>query len=150
MGHIGGDAQIDLDLPVGEVWAALADVERAADWQDGLDSIEVVERDADGRPQLVRTESDIKVRRIKSLVRFSYEENSSVEWTQIEGDMKSVEGSWHVEDLGDGRTRVRYALDTDPGRVLGLVIRGPVEAATRELFVSRRPGELAKWLERPR
>lgn len=146
MGHIGGEAQIELDLPIAEVWEALADVERASEWQGGLDSIEAVERDDAGHATLVRTESDLKVRRIKSLMRFEYAEPTRVAWTQLEGDMKAVEGSWELEDLGGGRTLVRYALDTDPGRVLGLVIRGPVEAATRELFVDRRPGELAKWL----
>ena len=33
--------------------------------------------------------------------------------------MKSVEGSWELEDLGGGRTRATYALDADPGRMLG-------------------------------
>jgi uncharacterized membrane protein len=146
MGHIGGEAQIELDRPVADVWAALADVDAAPDWQDGLDTVEALERDDAGRPTLVRTENDIKVRRIKALLRFEYEEPRRIAWTQVEGDMKSVDGSWELEDLGDGRTLVRYALDTDPGRMLGLVIRGPVEAATRELFVSRRPGELAAWL----
>ena len=61
--------------------------------------------------------------------------------------MKSVEGSWLLEDLGTGRTRATYSLDADPGRVLGIVIRGPVEAATRAIFVSGRPGELKRRVE---
>ena len=147
MGHIGGEAQIDLDVPIAEVFAALADIEAAPEWQDGLDAAVALERDESGRASLVRTESDIKVKRIKGTLRFSYDEPVLVAWSQVDGDMKAVEGSWKLEDLGDGRTRVKYALDTDPGRVLSMVIRGPVEAATRELFVSRRPGELASWLQ---
>ena len=61
--------------------------------------------------------------------------------------MKSVEAVWELEDLGDERTRVRYTLDADPGRVLGLVIRGPVLAATRVIFVNGRPGELKRHVE---
>ena len=38
-------------------------------------------------------------------------------------------------------------LDSDPGRVLGMIIRGPVETATRALLVNARPGELKKRVE---
>jgi hypothetical protein len=106
-----------------------------------------LERDADGRPTLVETENDIKVRRVKARVRFSYEGPTLLAWTQEKGDMKSVDGAWELEDLSDGRTRATYRLDADPGRVLGLVIRGPVEAATRAIFVNGRPGELKRRVE---
>jgi hypothetical protein len=106
-----------------------------------------LEHDADDRPTLVETENDIKVRRIKSHVRFRYEGPTLLAWTQEKGDMKSVEGAWELEDLGGGRTRATYRLDADLGRVLGLVIRGPVEAATRAMFVNSRPGELKRRVE---
>ena len=61
--------------------------------------------------------------------------------------MKSVDGAWELEDLGGDRTRATFVLEADPGRVLGLVIRGPVEAATRAIFVNGRPGELKRRVE---
>ncbi len=61
--------------------------------------------------------------------------------------MKSVEGVWELEDLGSGRTRASYRLDANPGRMLGLVIRGPVEAATRAILVNGRPDELRRRVE---
>ncbi len=95
----------------------------------------------------METESDIKVRRIKARVRFTYEAPTRLSWTQEEGEMKSVEGSWELEDLGGGRTRATFNLDADPGRMLGMLIRGPVEAATRAIFVSGRPAELKRLVE---
>jgi len=53
--------------------------------------------------------------------------------------MRSVEAVWELEDLGNGRTRVSYRFDADPGRTLGLVIRGSVLPATRAIFVTRPP-----------
>jgi hypothetical protein len=106
-----------------------------------------IEHDEHGRPTLVETENDIKVRRVKARVRFSYDGPTTLSWTQEQGDMKSVEGSWELEDLGDGRTRATFKLDANPGRVLGLLIRGPVEAATRALFVNGRPEELRRRVE---
>jgi len=147
MANLGGSASTDIEAPLAEVWAVVEDVASAPDWQGGLDKLTALEHDDDGRPTLVETENDIKVRQIKTLVRFRYDGPSRLSWTQEKGDMKSVDGSWELEDLGDGRTRATYTLDADPGRMLGLVIRGPVEAATRAIFVNGRPGELKRRVE---
>jgi uncharacterized membrane protein len=147
MAHLGGTASVEIDAPLKDVWKVVEDVISAPDWQGGLDAMSALEHDDAGRPTLVETENDIKVRRIRAHVRFRYEGPERLSWTQEKGDMKSVEGAWQLEDLGGGRTRATYTLDADPGRVLGLVIRGPVEAATRALFVSGRPGELKRRIE---
>jgi carbon monoxide dehydrogenase subunit G len=147
MANLGGSASAEIDAPLERVWAVVEDVMTAPEWQGGLDKLTALERDADNRPTLVESENDIKVRRIKAHVRFHYEGPARLSWTQEKGDMKSVEGSWELEDLGDDRTRATYTLDADPGRMLGLVIRGPVEAATRAIFVNGRPGELKRRVE---
>ena len=148
MGNMGGSATAEIDAPLEEVWAVVQDVMAAPEWQGGLDRMTALEHDRDGRPTLVDSESDIKVRRVKSRVRISYEAPTRLSWSQEHGDMKSVEAVWELEDLGDGRTRVSYQFYADPGRMLGLVIRGPVQAATRAMFVSGRPGELKRRVER--
>jgi carbon monoxide dehydrogenase subunit G len=147
MAHLAGSASSEIEAPLKEVWAVVEDVLSAPEWQGGLDAMSALEHDAEGRPTLVETENDIKVRRIKARVRFSYEAPKRLSWTQEKGDMKSVEGSWELEDLGGGRTRATFTLDADPGRVLGMLIRGPVEAATRAMFVNGRPGELKRRME---
>ncbi len=152
MAHLGGSASSEIDAPLEEVWSVVEDVLSAPDWQGGLDAMTALEHDADGRPVLVETQNDIKVRRVKARVRFCYEGPTRLGWTQERGDLKSVDGSWELEDLGGGRTRATFSLDADPGRMLGMLIRGPVEAATRAIFVNGRPGELKRRVEgaRPR
>jgi hypothetical protein len=125
------------------------DVATAPDWQGGLVAISPLERDEQGRPTLVETENDIKVRHVKAQVRFAYDGPTRLTWSQVKGDMKSVEGSWLLEDLGDGRTRATYTIDSDPGRILGALIRGPVESAIRGMLVNSRPGELKQRVESP-
>jgi uncharacterized protein YndB with AHSA1/START domain len=147
MAHMGGSASEEIDAPLGEVWAVVEDVLAAPEWQGGLVAMSALEHDADGRPTLVETENDIKVRHVKTEVRFRYEPPTRLSWTQEKGDLKSVEGSWTLEDLGEGRTRATYALDSDPGRVLGMLIRGPVEGAVRGMLVNARPGELKARVE---
>lgn len=147
MAHMGGTADAEIDAPVEEIWAIVEDVLTAPDWQGGLVGVTALEHDDDGRPTLVESVSDIKIRHVKTQVRFSYEPPTRLSWTQEKGDLKSVEGSWQLEDLGGRRTRATYTLDSDPGRVLGMLIRGPVEAAARAMLVNARPGELKERVE---
>jgi uncharacterized protein YndB with AHSA1/START domain len=147
MGHLGGSASADIDAPLDRVWAVVADVAAAPEWQGGLLEVEPLDRDAEGRPTLVATKNDIKVRHVRTQVRFAYEPPNKLSWTQVKGELKSVEGAWTLEDLGDGRTRATYSLDSDPGRVLGMLIRGPVESAVRAMLVNARPGELKARVE---
>jgi ribosome-associated toxin RatA of RatAB toxin-antitoxin module len=144
---MGGSASAEIDAPIDAVWAVVEDVLTAPDWQGGLVAVSPLERDEAGRPTLVESESDVKVKHVKTQVRFRYEPPARLSWAQEKGDLKSVEGSWVLEDLGEGRTRATYALDSDPGRVLGMLIRGPVESAVMAMLVNARPGELKARVE---
>ena len=123
------------------------DVAAAPKWQGGLKSVRVIERDGDGRAVLCESESDAKVRSVKSIVRFTYGGPTELRWTQEKGDMKSVDGSWELEDLGGDRTRATYAIEVDLGRMLGMVIRGPLVDLLRNMLVGARAGELKKYAE---
>jgi hypothetical protein len=142
-----GSAIAEIDAPVGEVWRVVEDVLASPEWQGGIVAMSALERDAENRATLVEIENDIKVRHVKTHVRFRYEPPTVLSWTQEKGDLKSVTGSWKLEDLGEERTRATYTLNADPGRVLGMVIRGPVESAVRAMLVNARPGELKARVE---
>ena len=58
-----------------------------------------------------------------------------IEWVQEKGDTKALNGWWTFEDLGGERTRATYGLAVDPGRVLGLLLRGPAEAKVRDFLL---------------
>ena len=80
---------------------------------------------------------------VKATLRFSYEPPTAIRWVQEKGDTKSLIGSWTFEDLGDGRTRATYALEADPGRMLGMLLRGPAEAKVRDFLL----GDAAEGLK---
>ena len=146
MGVLGGEASIEIEADIDELWAIVEDVETAPDWQDGLEAMKVLERDGEGRVLRAESVSDAKVKMVTSIVRFSYDEPHVVQWEQEKGDLKTVVGAWELEDAGDGFTRVTYRLEGDPGRVRGMMIRGPVEDRLREILVGGRPEELAARL----
>jgi ribosome-associated toxin RatA of RatAB toxin-antitoxin module len=143
MSVITGSSSAVLDAPIERCWALVEDVAIAPEWQGGLEWMDVVERDAQGRPLVCDTVSDAKLRKVPARVRFTYEGPTRLSWTLIEGELESLEGSWELEDLGGGRTRATYALAVDPGPVPGL-IRRPIERAARAILVNGRANELAK------
>ena len=135
MGVIKGDRSVEIDAPIERCYEIAADIENATDWQGSLRDVEVLERDADKRAVLVETESDAKVKNVKAVLRFSYDPPTGVRWVQEKGDTKSLNGSWAFEDLGGGRTKATYALEADPGRMLGLLLRGPAEGMVRDFLL---------------
>ena len=147
MGMITGERTVEIDAPIEHCFQIAADVERAPEWQGSLRRVNVLEQDADGRPELVETKSDAKVREVSARLRFSYEEPTAIRWTQEKGDTKSLRGWWRFEDLG-GRTRASYGLEADPGRVLGMLLRGPVEARVRDFLLGGAAEGLKQRAER--
>jgi uncharacterized membrane protein len=147
MGNLIGSSTAEIDAPLQQVWELVQDVPSAPEWQGGLKSVDVIERDRDGRAILIESESDAKVRTVKSIVRFTYDGPTELRWTQEKGDMKSVDGSWKLEDLGGDRTRATYSIEVDLGRMLGMVIRGPLVDMLRDMLAGARAGELKKYAE---
>jgi uncharacterized membrane protein len=135
MGNIKGDRTVEIDAPIERCYEIAADIENAPDWQGSLKDAEVLERDGERRALLVETESDAKVKTVRALLRFSYDPPTGIRWVQEKGDTKSLTGSWSFEDLGGGRTRATYALEADPGRMLGMLLRGPAEGKVRDFLV---------------
>ena len=126
---------MEIDAPIERVWEIAADIEHAPNWQGNLRDVDVLERDADGRPLRVDTVSHTKVKDVKSRLRFSYDPHTGIDWVQEKGETKALHGSWRFEDLGGDRTRATYALEVDPGRVLGMLLRGPVQDRVRDALL---------------
>ena len=135
MGNITGEKTVEIDAPIERVFEIAADIQNSPEWQGSLKDVEVLEKDADKRASVVETESDAKVKRVKARLRFSYDEPTGITWVQEKGDTKSLRGWWNFEDLGDDRTRATYGLDVDPGRMLGMLLRGPVQDQVRNFLL---------------
>ena len=143
MGTISGSRSVEIDAPMERCYEIASDIDRAPAWQGSLKDVEVLERDDEKRALVVETESDAKVKTVRATLRFSYEEPTAIRWVQEKGDTKSLTGSWTFEDLGDGQTRATYALEADPGRMLGMLLRGPAEAKVRDFLL----GDAAEGLK---
>jgi uncharacterized protein YndB with AHSA1/START domain len=144
---IEGSASVEIDAPIATVFAVAADVEGSPRWQPEIKVAECREHDADGHQALVHLETDAKVRTLNAEMRFTYDEPAGLRWRQEEGDVKSIDGAWTFEELGPERTRATYSMTVDLGRMLGMVIRGPLVGVLRGQLVDSMPGKLKAFVE---
>lgn len=102
---------------------AITDYESFTEWQPAVKSCTVLKRDGDGLGTVVEFEIDAKIKKISYTLRYSYDQPERISWDYVEGDLKSIEGEYLFEDLGDGSTRATYRLALDPGMFFPKPIR---------------------------
>jgi ribosome-associated toxin RatA of RatAB toxin-antitoxin module len=140
---LSGSSEADINAEPARCWAVVEDVTGWPDWQQGLERVEVLECDDQGRPVLCDTVVDAKLTKVRCRVRVSYDPPQRLTFTRVESDdVDEMEGSWQLRDAGGGRTHAVYALAVDPGHV-GFMAR-PLEKALRPIVVGRRAEELAR------
>lgn len=146
MATLDGTASATIAAPIDRCYELAADVDHIAEWQDGVTEVDVLERDAEDRPLVAEIVNDAKVRSVRVRVRFSYDPPHGLSWTQVKGDLKALDGSWSFTESGT-TTTATYSLAIDPGRVLGMLVRGPVVDRVRDLMVKARPEQLKRRAE---
>jgi hypothetical protein len=140
---LSGSTAADVDADLGRCWGVVEDVVRWPDWQQGLESVAVVENDERGRPAVCDIVADAKITKIQAHVRVVYEAPNTLTFTLIQSDhVDKLDGSWELRDAGDGRTHAVYTLAVDPGPV-GFMARA-LEKALRPIVVGRRAEELGR------
>lgn len=147
MGVIQASHTVEIDAPRERVYEVAADVPNCAEWQPSVKSVKVLETDDDGNATKVEMIADAKVKETKQRLRFSYDGPGGMEWEQEKGDVKSLNGSWNFTALDDNRTKATYDLRVDPGRMLGMLMRGPVEGQVKKFLTEGAAEGLKKQVE---
>jgi ribosome-associated toxin RatA of RatAB toxin-antitoxin module len=140
---LSGSSDADVGAAVDRCWTVVEDLERWPHWQQGLERVDVVERDEQGRPVVCDIVADAKITKVRCRVRVSYDPPQQLSFSRLESeDVDEMEGSWELQAAGEGRTHAVYKLAVDPGRV-GFMAR-TLEKALRPIVVGRRAQELAR------
>jgi ribosome-associated toxin RatA of RatAB toxin-antitoxin module len=126
-----------------QCYDALTDFERLPEWQGAVRSVEVLERDAQGRGTVVEYEVDAKVKRVRYTLRQVHEPPHRLGSEYLGGDFREFAGEWRFVDLGGQRTRAELDLRIDPGRF----VLGPVRAAISDAVMRRALRDLKAHLE---
>jgi len=100
-----------------ELFDVVTDFDRYTNWIRDLKSVEVVERDSDGRGVEVRYRAAAMGRSTSYTLRYDYTNApSELPWKLVSGDiMRRLDGAYafHAVDGDDGRTDVEYSLTVE-------------------------------------
>lgn len=124
------------DVTPEQVYAVLTDFATYPDFMDGVSSVEVLEES--GNSWKVQFNINI-IKQFSYVLKLKGEPNKNLTWTFDSGDLfKSSEGSWTLEDNGDGTTDVTYQIDADfkmmvPGMVTKKLIAGSLPSLMKSV-----------------
>jgi hypothetical protein len=147
MGVIKGSHTVEIEASLEAVYEVAADVAGAPPWQPSVLAVEILETHADGTAALVELEADAVVKKSKAILAYEYSPPDGLSWVQEKGDPKSLEGNWKLEAIGENLTRATYSLESDPGRMLGMLLRGPVEGKVKEFLTKGAAEGLKEFCE---
>lgn len=140
---LSGSSSGEIQAPVARCWAVVAALDEAPEWQRGLERVDVVERDDQGRALVCDIVFNAKLTKVRCRVRVAYDPPHRLTFTREESeDVDLLEGGWELEELPDDRTRATYRLSVDPGPVPRLA--RPLVNSLRPLVVGGRVDELAR------
>ena len=135
MGTLEASWTVEIEAPRERCYEVAADVETSPEWQGTLQEVEVLERDARGagagRRDALRRDGQEGPLLASLLLRPARraELGAGEGRDQVAHRLVGLRGAGRTQ-----RTRATYGLRTDPGRVLGLLLRGPVEGKVKELL----------------
>jgi ribosome-associated toxin RatA of RatAB toxin-antitoxin module len=105
---------IVVDAAPSAVMAVIADVERYPEWAGSVRSVDVVSRDADGRPGEATFVLDAGVVKDTYTLSYRWQDDQLVSWSLVEAQMlTAMEGSYQLERLAPDSTSVEYTLTLD-------------------------------------
>ena len=112
----------EIEASVQQCFATITDFERYPGWFSTVKGTKVLERYADGLAKRVALRVDMKLKTIGYVLEYEYDKPTGLTWTEVEGDLESIEGSYAFEKLGPKRSRVtcRQAVS------IGFWVPGPL------------------------
>jgi ribosome-associated toxin RatA of RatAB toxin-antitoxin module len=96
-------------------FAVITDFGAYPRWSGAVRRTQVHERYPDGLAKRVEMELDIKIRRIRYTLEYTYTPPTHLTWRLVEGDLKAVEGSYDFAEVAPGRTAVTCTQGVDIG-----------------------------------
>lgn len=95
-----------------QVLEVVLDLEAYPDWAEGMQQVQVTERDDQGRPVLARFVVDARVAEVDYVLRYDHGRDD-LTWTLEQGEVvRQLDGRYRFDEH-DGVTDVEYALEVD-------------------------------------
>ena len=106
---------IDINASAEEIFGVATDFESYPEWNPAIKSVEILERDAEGRGTRVQWEVDARIKVLKYILALDYAgAPETYSWKIESGDLKALHGSYTFDEFGDS-TEVTYEFELDTG-----------------------------------
>jgi ribosome-associated toxin RatA of RatAB toxin-antitoxin module len=134
---------VEIAAPAEVAFEALTDYDRLAEWQSAIDELEVTEHHPNGMGEVVSYVVDVKVRKVRYALRYSYEAPKLIRFELVEGDVDDIQGSYRFEPTESGGCSVTATIAVDPG----VSVPGPIKRMLAGQMLKRTLSELRKRSE---
>lgn len=112
MGQKVSDSVV-IEASADDVLTTILDLEAYPEWSSDVKSVEVLDRDDQGRPRDAKFDVDARVAQVDYVLRYDYDGDADVQWSLLSGEVLSqLDGRYVLVDQ-DGSTHVTYALEVD-------------------------------------
>lgn len=107
--------EIHIDAPPAAVYAIALDFERYQEWATDIKSVEVLERDGEGRGTKVRYRVGALGQSTRYTLAYDYSDAPrTLAWVQSDGDLtRKLDGEYVFADDGNGGTHMTYRLTVE-------------------------------------
>lgn len=122
---------------------AITDWETYPEWQSSVKACTILDRDPEGRWDVVETVIDAKLRSVRYVLRYHYEVPARIWWEYVEGDLRAITGDYELQE-SDGTTRITYRLEIDAG----VFVPGPIRRFLTETAMKTSVREVKARVER--
>lgn len=121
------EASIEIEAGAEEIMAVISDFDSYPEWVDSLKVAEVLTWDGD-MPHTVRMVLDHPLVKDDYTLEYSWPDELTSRWHLIEGSLlRTMDGSYELEPLGDDTTTVTYALSVDISLPMPALLRRKAE-----------------------
>ncbi|MBP7971654.1 MAG: SRPBCC family protein, partial [Candidatus Nanopelagicales bacterium] len=106
--------EISINAQASAIMGVIADLAQYPSWSEGVESIDVLETFADGRPKVARFHFSSGPIQDTFVLRYEWNGNDSVSWWLNEGSvLKKQEGTYSIIPNSDGSMLVSYDLTVE-------------------------------------
>ena len=128
-----------IDAPVDDVRAVLFDIQAYPTWSSSFKSVEILEKDASGRPTKLTIKVEAGVLKDRATLTFDWSKApGQLSFSLDEADlMTEMQGHFETQDNGDDTTTVKYQLTVALSMPVPAMMRQKAERATIDLALSQ-------------
>lgn len=108
-------SDIVIDAPAGQIMSVIADFDAYPSWATGVETADILGNHSDGRADKVHFVLNSPPIRDEYVLVYTWDADRHVSWSldQPGSMLKSLDGTYVLEQLAGGETRVTYQLAVD-------------------------------------